>query len=174
VSRHPLLARLALLVIAGGVPPGCGNKTPIQPPGLVQPRPPTSLAARSTPSGVTLTWRRPVTYSGGGRMNDLAGFEIWRAPVGGGPEESLRVGTLTLNDQERFRQERSLEWTDTAAVPDTDYSYRVIAFTFDGYRSVPAGPVEGRFSRSKVAPEKPKKEASPGAPAQVDHSGSQQ
>jgi len=173
MSRYRLLAMLAL-AIAGSMPPGCGNKTPIQPPGMVQPRPPTSLAARSTPSGVTLSWRRPVTYSGGGRMNDLAGFEIWRAPVGGGPEESLRVGTLTINDQERFRQERNLEWTDTAAVPDTDYSYRVIAFTSDGYRSVPAGPVEGRFSPSTPAPEKPKKKASPGAVPQVDHSGSQQ
>jgi len=174
VSRHRLRAMLASLAIAGGVLAGCGNKTPIQPPGLVQPRPPTSLEARSTPSGVALTWGRPVTYSGGGRMNDLAGFEIWRSPAGGGPEESLRVGTLTLNDQERFRQERKLEWTDTAAVPDTDYSYSVIAFTFDGYRSVPAGPVEGRFSPSKTAPESPKKKTTPSAPAQVDHPESQQ
>jgi hypothetical protein len=165
---------LALLAIAGGVPAGCGNKTPIQPPGLVQPRPPMSLEARSTPSGVALTWGRPSTYTGGRRMNDLAGFEIWRTPVGGGPEETLRVGTLTLNDQERFRQERKLEWIDTAAVPDTDYSYIVIAFTFDGYRSAPAGPVEGRFSPFKAAPETPKKKASPGTPAQVDHSGSGQ
>ena len=174
MSRPRLLAVLALLAFAGSVPQGCGNKTPIQPPGRIQPRPPTSLAARSAPSGVALTWGRPTTYTGGSRMNDLAGFEIWRAPVGGGPEDTLRVGTLTINDQERFRQERNLEWIDTAAVPDTDYSYSVIAFTFDGYRSEPAGPVEGRFSPSTAAPGKPAKKASPSAPAEVDHSGSGQ
>jgi hypothetical protein len=174
VRRLRRVATLALLAIAGGSPLGCGNKTPVRPPGLIQPRPATALTAHSTPSGVALNWRRPVTYSGGGRMNDLGGFDIDRAPAGGGPEDYLRVGTLTLDDQERFRQERNLEWTDTTAVPDTRYSYRVTAFTLDGYRSVPAGPVEVQFSPSKAPAEAPKKKAKPGAPAQVDHSGSGQ
>jgi hypothetical protein len=171
--RRSRAATLVLLAVAGALPSACGNKTPVRPPELVQPRPATSLAADSTPTGVALSWRRPVTYSGGGRMNDLGGFDIDRAPAGGGPEDYLRVGTLTLNDQERFRQERTLEWTDTTAVPDTRYSYRVTAFTFDGYRSTPAF-VEALFSPSKAPPEKPKKRATPAAPPQVDHSGSGQ
>jgi hypothetical protein len=151
------------------VPAACGNKTPVRPPGMIQPRPPTSLGARSTPTGVALGWRRPVTYSGGGRMNDLGGFDIDRAPAGGGPNDYLRVGTMTLEDQERFRQDRSLEWTDTTAVPDTRYSYRVTAFTLDGYFSEPAFVV--LFSPSKAPREKPKKKDAAEAPAQVDHSG---
>lgn len=170
MSPRRLLAALALL--AAALPLGCGNKTALRPPGMIQPRPATSLAARSTPTGVALSWRRPVTYTGGGRMSDLGGFDIDRAPAGGGPEEYLRVGTMNLEDQERFRQDRSLEFTDTTAIPDMRYSYRVVAFTLDGYRSEPAF-VEALFSPSKAAPEKAKKKGA-AAPAQVDHSGTGQ
>src|SRR4029077_4515 len=84
VNPRRLLAALALL--AGALPLACGNKTPLRPPEMIQPRPATSLAARSTPTGVGLSWRRPVTYTGGSRMSDLGGFDIDRAPAGGGPE----------------------------------------------------------------------------------------
>jgi len=170
VNPRRLLAALALL--AGALPLACGNKTALRPPGMIQPRPATSLEARSTPTGVTLSWRRPVTYTGGSRMSDLGGFDIDRAPAGGGPEEYLRVGTMNLEDQQRFRQDRSLEFTDTTAIPDMRYSYRVVAFTLDGYRSEPAF-VEVLFSPSKAAPEKAKKKGA-AAPAQVDHSGTGQ
>jgi hypothetical protein len=171
--RRSRAATLVLLAVAGALPSACGNKTPVRPPELVQPRPATSLAAHPTPTGVALSWRRPVTYSGGGRMNDLGGFDIDRAPAGGGPEEYLRVGTLTVDDQERFRQERTLDWTDTTAVPGTNYTYRVTAFTLDGYRSAPAS-VDVLFNPAKAPPEKPKKRATPAAPPEVDHSGSGQ
>jgi len=173
VRRARARATLVLLGVAGALALACGNKTPVRPPGQVQPRPPTSLEAHSTPAGVALTWRRPVTYSGGQRMNDLGGFDIDRGPAGGGPEEFLRVGTLTLNDQERFRQERTLDWTDTTAVPRTNYTYRVTAFTFDDYRSPPAS-VDVLYDPTKAPPEQPKKRAPPAAPPQVDHPGSGQ
>jgi hypothetical protein len=79
---------------------------------------------------------------------------------------------MNLEDQQRFRQDRSLEFTDTTAIPDMRYSYRVVAFTLDGYRSEPAF-VEVLFSPSKAAPEKAKKKGA-AAPAQVDHSGTGQ
>jgi hypothetical protein len=156
VKVRPGIATLVALALAGGLPAACGNKTQVRPPQLIQPRPPTSLGAHSSREGVTLTWRRPVTYTGGGRMNDLGGFDIERGAAEGGPEDFVHVGTLTLDDQERFRQERAIEWTDTSAVVGEGYRYRVISFTLDGYHSVPAGPVEVKFDPSKAPPEKPK------------------
>ena len=162
MSKRPAVVTLVMLAVAGGLPIACGNKTPVRPPQLVQPRPATSLGAYSSRPGVTLTWRRPVTYTGGGRMNDLGGFDIERAPADGGPNDFVHVGSLTLDDQERFRQERSLEWTDTSAVSGERYQYRVISFTLDGYRSAPAGPVQVQFDPSKAPPEKPKPAGSSG------------
>jgi hypothetical protein len=122
----------------------CGLKTDPVAPELVRPQPVDGLAAHSTPAGVELRWRRPVRYTGGGRMNDLGGFEIERAAVEG-PLPWAVVGTLTLDDQTRFRKKRELEWVDTGAVPGARYRYQVTAFTLDGARSAPAGPVTVRF-----------------------------
>lgn len=147
-ARRLVVSVVALSAVA------CGNKTPVRPPELIQPRPPTALVARSTPAGVALTWSRPGEYTGGGRMNDLGGFEIERAP-GDAPGGFERIGTLTVDDQMRFRPQRTLEWTDASAVPKTRYAYRVIAFTLDDYRSAPAGPVTVLFDPSKVDPSRP-------------------
>ena len=128
----------------------CGNKTPVRPPELVQPKPATSLAASSAKEGVVLTWRRPNEYSGGGRMNDLGGFEIERASGEGG--DYARIGRIDLDDQTRFRPQRDITWTDTTAVAGERYRYRVVAFTLDGYESAPAGPAMVEFDPSKAPP----------------------
>ena len=52
-----------------------------------------------------------------------------------------KVTTVLLDDQTRFRQEKLMQWTDTAVEVGQSYRYRVIAFTTDGYRSVPSAPV---------------------------------
>jgi predicted small lipoprotein YifL len=134
VTRRALVALGLALGLAA-----CGRKGPPVAPELVRPEPPERLAATAVPDGVRLTWLRPMRYSGGGRMHDLRGFLIERAP---GPEAPFaRVGVLELDDQTRFRRERRLEWLDRDVRPGEPYRYRVTALTLDGDRSPPAGPV---------------------------------
>jgi hypothetical protein len=132
----------AVLLSAALASAACGHKNRLIAPELVRPEPPTDLAAVATPAGVRLSWLRPEKYSGGGRMNDLGGFVIERTTVSeGGPSHFDKVGTLELQDQNRFRKDRRLEWVDTTAQRGMRYVYRVTAFTLDGYRSAPVGPV---------------------------------
>jgi len=58
--------------------------------------------------------------------------------------------------QTRFRQEKLMQWTDTAVEVGQTYRYRVIAFTTDGYRSVPSAPVT--IVHKKVAGQPPPEE----------------
>ena len=132
MSRLVLVAALAVVA--------CGVRTRPLAPELVQPAPASAVVAASTVDGVKLTWRRPTQYSSGKHMRDLGGFEIERADGVDGIEFA-RVGTVELSDQTRFRQERTMQWTDTSAAAGTTYRYRVVAYTLDGYRSRPAGPV---------------------------------
>lgn len=141
----------ALLVALALVVPACGRKGPLIAPELVRPLPPENLSAIATPAGVHLSWQRPLTYSGGGKMNDLGGFTIERAPGDGSPGGFAPVGTFEVQDKDRFRKERQLEWTDPSAVAGTRYLYRVTAYTLDGYRSPPAGPVALRFGPAPAA-----------------------
>ena len=129
------LAAVAVVLLVA-----CGVKNRPLPPELVQPEPPTEIVGRSQPDGVRLTWTRPTTDSGGRHMRDLGGFNIDRA-TGADGIDFARVGRVTLTDQDRFRQERTISWTDTSVVTGTTYRYRVTAFTLDGYRSVPGGPL---------------------------------
>jgi hypothetical protein len=128
------------LVLACVLAAACGVKTRPLAPELVRPTAPIDLAATSTAEGVKLTWRRPTTYTSGKHMRDLGGFSIERASGAEGID-FLEVGTLELTDQTRFRQERSMTWTDQSAVAGETYRYRVIATTTDDYRSAPGGPV---------------------------------
>jgi hypothetical protein len=73
-------------------------------------------------------------------MRDLGGFDIDRA-TGADGLEFAHVGSYELTDQTRFRQESKVEWTDPSATTGETYRYRVTAFTTDGYRSAPAGPI---------------------------------
>jgi len=132
----------------------CGHKSPPTAPELVRPEAPENVAAIVTPDGIRVSWLRPQKYSGGGRMNDLGGFTIERATaVGEGQTPVFRkAGTVTLEDQTRFRKERRLEWVDKDVTKGTRYVYRVIAVTLDGYHSAPGGPVAVSYGES---PEKP-------------------
>jgi hypothetical protein len=146
--------RLVCVVLATALALGaCGRKGPPVAPQLVRPLPPESLAAVPSADGVRLTWLRPQHYSGGGRMHDLGGFTIERAPGEGGP--FVTVGTMVLEDQTRFRQERRLEWTDRTAEQGGHYLYRVTAFTLDDYRSAPTGPVAVRIGSKSTLPSRP-------------------
>ena len=136
------MRRAALLLAAALASAACGHKNRLTAPELVRPDPPTDLAAVATSAGVRVSWLRPEKYSGGGRMNDLGGFVIERATASGtGQPHFDKVGTLELQDQNRFRKDRRLEWVDTTAQRGMRYAYRVTAFTLDGYRSASVGPV---------------------------------
>ena len=139
MTRLRAAVPFALLVAA------CGVKGAPLAPELVQPEPPANLAAIATPEGIRLSWTRPLHYQGGKRMNDLGGFAIERAPADGAPADFARVGTVEIQDRERFRKERAMEWLDRDVTRGTRYLYRVDSFTLDGYTSTPAGPVVVRF-----------------------------
>ena len=132
-------ASIAVLLLAA-----CGNKTPPLPPEVVSPQEPASLAATSTTGGVQLVFRRPADTVGGKRMNDLGGFQIERAAEDG--VQFVQIGDFQLSEEQRFRQNRRLEWTDATAVPGETYLYRVIAYTLDGYHSKAAGPIKVTFT----------------------------
>jgi hypothetical protein len=127
--------------LAGALLAACGMKGDPIAPELVQPRPVERLSATAAPEGVALRWRRPTHYSGGGRMRDLVRFEIERARAGDPHQPFTLAGVLTLTDQQRYRQVRTLEWTDTMTTPGVEYLYRIVAVTSDGYRSPPSKPV---------------------------------
>lgn len=135
----PAAALIAVLLLAA-----CGNKTPPLPPEVVSPQEPAALAGTSTTGGVQLVFRRPTETIGGKRMNDLGGFQIERAPEDG--VQFVQIGDFQLSDEQRYRQNRRLEWTDATAVPGETYLYRVIAYTLDGYHSTPAGPIKVTFT----------------------------
>ncbi len=145
--------RLAELVLAATLVVACGVKSAPVAPELVQPEAPANLAAIASPDGVKLTWIRPLQYRGGGRMNDLGGFTIERAPADGDPAPFARVATVPVQDQERFRKDRRVEWLDRDVTPGTRYLYRVTSFTLDDYTSGPAGPVAVRFGAPPAAKE---------------------
>jgi hypothetical protein len=139
VRRVALALSLALALAA------CGRRALPVAPELVEPEPVENLAAIATPEGVRLSWLRPTRYTGGARMNDLGGFEIERAPGEGTPPKFTKVGTLALEDQQRFRKERHLEWVDRDVRAGERYRYRVTAVTLDHSRSAPVGPVSVQY-----------------------------
>ena len=130
----------ALILVAA-----CGRKAAPLAPELVRPNPAENLSAIATPEGIRLAWQRPLAYSGGQRMNDLGGFTVERAPGDGEAPVFAPVATVEVKDQERFRKERHMEWVDRNPTAGARYLYRVTAYTLDGYRSAPAGPVAVRF-----------------------------
>ena len=140
--RRATLLVASLLLAA----PGCGHKGAVLAPELVRPEPPTELTASSTVEGVRLTWTRPTKYTGGQRMRDLGSFTIERADAETSPLAFVSAGTLLLQDQKRFRQDRRLEYIDKDVTPEREYVYRVRARTLDGYDSPWAGPTKVRFT----------------------------
>ena len=88
-------------------------------------------------------------------MRDLGGFDIERAPASGSP--FTKVGTLSLSDQQRFRQQRDISWTDPDVEPGTEYLYCVISFTTDGTRGDRSPVVHVRYTRPPPAASKPAK-----------------
>jgi len=138
---------LAAVVMAIAMAPGCGSKSRPIAPELTHPDRINDLSAKPDPKGIRLTWSRPMKYSGGASLRDLAGFRLMRAEGDGSLTD---LAELPVTDQERFQKVRRLAYVDTSAQMGHNYRYMIIAETSDGYQSDPSNVVEQ--TRTKPAP----------------------
>jgi hypothetical protein len=144
------MKRLWIAVVAAmaiAMAPGCGSKSRPIPPELTHPDRVNDLAAKPDPKGIRLTWSRPMKYSGGATLKDLAGFRLLRAE---GKGDLTEIAELPVTDQERFQKVRRFAYVDTTAKMDHSYRYMMIAETADGYQSDPSNVVEE--TRTKPVP----------------------
>ncbi|HTJ08087.1 MAG TPA: hypothetical protein VL393_00240 [Candidatus Binataceae bacterium] len=138
---------LAAVVMAIAMAPGCGSKSRPIAPELTHPDRINDLSAKPDPKGIRLTWSRPMKYSGGASLRDLAGFRLMRAEGDGSLTD---LAELPVTDQERFQKVRRFAYVDTSAQMGHNYRYMIIAETSDGYQSDPSNVVEQ--TRTKPAP----------------------
>ncbi len=130
---------LVLLIGAGLLYAACGIKSRPVPPEAARPQRITDLEALSVGNGIRIRWSRPEHYSNGGRMRDLAKFEILRASGGGEPQ---LVADIPVTDLQRFRQQRHFAYVDTDSAIGSRYRYQIISVTKDGYESLPSNQAE--------------------------------
>jgi len=132
------------VAIAGA---GCGVKSAPIPPEYAKPAKILDLEAINAADGVKLSWHRPLTYAGGGKMNDLAAFTLNRAADGG---PFLEITRVPITDQGRFQIQRIFNFRDTATTMGQTYRYEVISNTTDVYISDPSN--IATIIRKKPAP----------------------
>jgi len=137
----------AAVMMAIAMAAGCGAKSRPIPPEFTHPDRVNDLAAKSDPRGIRLSWSRPMKYSGGKSLKDLAGFRLLRSE-GNGPLTDL--AELPVTDQERFQKIRRFAYIDTTAQMGKRYRYMMIAETSDGYQSDPSNVVQQ--TRTKPPP----------------------
>ena len=130
---------VAAAVMAIAIVPGCGAKGRPIPPELTHPDRVNDLAAKPDPKGIRLTWSRPMKYSGGKALKDLAGFRLLRSEGDGSLTD---LAELPITDQERFQKVRRFAYIDTTAEMGHSYRYTMIAETTDGYQSDPSNVVQ--------------------------------
>jgi hypothetical protein len=138
---------LTAAVIAIALASGCGAKSRPVAPELVHPDRVNDLSAKSDPKGIKLTWSRPMKYSGGKALKDLAGFRLLRSEGDGSLTD---LAELPITDQERFQKVRRFAYIDTTAQIGHSYRYTMIAETADGYQSDPSNVAMG--TRTTPAP----------------------
>ncbi|HUI28287.1 MAG TPA: hypothetical protein VL403_19560 [Candidatus Kryptonia bacterium] len=131
------MRRALLLLTLASVLPACGRKAPIKAPELAAPRTIEDLRAANAVDGVMLTWSRPRQYVDGTNLTDLGRFVVERATESGAAGFET-ISILEVNDRERFRQTRSFRYLDKTPALGSNYLYRVIASTVDGYDSAPS------------------------------------
>lgn len=111
---------------------GCGVKSPPIPPEAARPQKILNLQATSSKDGVRLTWSRPETYAGGGKMRDLGGFTIARSD---GDEPYKKIADVMVTDQGRFQVQQTFTYLDSSTTLNKSYKYQVVSSTTDGYNS---------------------------------------
>lgn len=130
-ARWTIIPLVALALAA------CGRKAPPKPPEFVAPRAITDLQATNGTDGVVLVWSRPRRHADGTTLANLGGFVIERAALDRA-SSFQPLTTVQLADRERFRQTRSFRYLDREPAIGSTYTYRIIAFTDDGYYSEPS------------------------------------
>jgi hypothetical protein len=132
-----------MLAVLGGA---CGKKGDPRAPELVTPKPITNLTARSGPSGIILTWRRPTEYLDGTPIKDLASFVIFRKEVPQNcpdcPVPYRQLTTVNVEDRDKFVQQRQYRYDDQDVRPKVIYRYRVSSQLLDGSLSAPSNEIE--------------------------------
>jgi hypothetical protein len=137
--RFALGAVVALLAfVAAAAWVGCGVKAPPVPPQAARPQRILDLHAESVQEGVKLSWGRPTTYEAGGKMRNLGYFAIMRSDGQG----FRNVGEVPVTDQERFQQEQMFAFTDHDTTIGHSYTYQIVSYTQDQYKSAPSNPAE--------------------------------
>lgn len=156
--RLAATAAIAAVVVTaiGGAGFGCGRKTPPRPPQYVIPKSPAPVTVTPVPDGLKVSWRRPTEYVDGTTLEDLGGFDVYRACGEGDFWEP--IAELPVTDRERFRKGRTFAYIDHSIPSDSPCRYRVVAATLDGYRSPPA---EGVLGGPTPTPETAAPEPSP-------------
>jgi hypothetical protein len=141
MTRHlaigAVVALLAFVAAAAWV--GCGVKSPPVRPQAARPQRILDLHAESVENGVRLNWGRPTTYEAGGKMRNLGFFSVMRSD---GQGFFRNVGEVPVTDQQRFQQQQRFAFTDHDTTIGHSYTYQVISYTQDNYRSGPSNPVE--------------------------------
>ncbi len=127
----------------------CGLKAPPRAPHDVLPQRITDLRYGDAPDGIELSWSRPRLYADGSRMTDLGGFSVERAPAADPAAHFQRITVVEVTDRDRFRQLKGFHYVDHDTEPGTQYRYRVVSFTLDGYFSAPSNIVAAE-RKSKV------------------------
>ncbi len=140
-----MLAALAVASLASG----CGRKAPPKPPEFAAPKAIGDLRAANRGDGILLSWGRPSEHADDTPLNNLGHFVVERAPASSAAG-FVQIATLEVTDQERFRKTRTFSYLDRQIEVGSDYLYRVIAFTADGYGSQPSNAV--RITRQIPAP----------------------
>ena len=137
IAIGAMVELLAFVAAAAWV--GCGVKSPPVPPQAARPQRISDLRAASVENGVKLSWGRPTTYEAGGKMRNLGFFSVMRSD---GQGFFRNVGEVPVTDQQRFQQQQMFAFTDHDTTIGHSYTYQVISYTQDNYRSGPSNPVE--------------------------------
>jgi hypothetical protein len=138
---------VAAAVMTIAIVAGCGAKSRPIAPELTHPDSINDLSAKPDPKGIRLTWSRPMKYSGGKSLKDLAGFRVLRAE---GDGSLINIADLPITDQERFQKVRHFAYIDTTAEMGHSYRYTMIAETTDGYQSDPSNVVQQTRTQPKA------------------------
>ena len=131
MQRRAVLTLVALVLLA----PACGRKTMPKPPQLIAPKPVQEISLATQKGGILVRWSRPTEYVDGSSMEDLGGFVVERNRYNSKFEEIARV---PVTDRGRFQKAKRFDYLDTQLLDGATYHYRVVAYTTDGYYSVPS------------------------------------
>ncbi|MFQ5541498.1 MAG: hypothetical protein ACE5E2_01605 [Candidatus Binatia bacterium] len=143
LSQNSVLGVLCCVVLFVGY--SCGKKGDPRAPELAQVETIKDLKGRVGKAGIVLTWSRPTHYVDGKRLQDLAGFVIFRKDITSAcpecPVPFRERVTILVEDQQKFIKKRKFSFVDQEMTPQTIYHYRVFSRLLDGSLSTPSNEV---------------------------------